>query len=131
MDGSLPIALHTVVIDCPDIRALSGFYLSLLGWEKVFEDEEWVDIRPPGGGVVLGFQQNDAFVPPVWPEQPNAQQQMLHLDFAVAPARMEQSVRHALACGARMAPVQFSTDEWTTMLDPVGHPFCFVAHPEA
>ena len=65
-------------------------------------------------------------MPPVWPEEPGAQQQMAHLDFIVPDREtMPQAVQHALACGAAMAPVQFS-DSWVTLTDPAGHPFCFV-----
>jgi len=122
----LPVRLKTAVLDCPDVRALSDFYARMLGWKVAYsEGDEWIDIAPPRGGTGLGFQKNEDYLPPVWPEEPGAQQQMLHLDFAVAPEQMDAAVAHAIACGARRAPVQFS-DRWTVMIDPVGHPFCFV-----
>ena len=64
-------------------------------------------------------------LPPVWPEEPGAQQQMAHLDFVVQKDEMHQAVAHAVACGAKVAETQFS-DHWTVMIDPEGHPFCFV-----
>lgn len=122
----LPIELNTVVLDCPDVAALSDFYIRLLGWKPSWTlDGQWADIASPSGGVKLGFQKNEDYVPPVWPEAPGAQQQMEHLDFRVAPENRERAVAHALACGAKKAPEQFS-DEWVVLLDPVGHPFCFV-----
>ena len=126
MNGLFPIVLGTVVLDCPDIKALSDFYIRLLGWEKSYADQNWIDIQSPRGGIKLGFQENPDYVPPVWPEEPPGQQQMLHLDFVVSsPEQMEVAVRHAISCGAKKADVQYD-DKWTVMIDPVGHPFCFV-----
>lgn len=75
--------------------------------------------------VKLGFQSDPDYVPPAWPQSPPAQQQMLHLDFAVADEQqMEQAVQHAIDCGATKATQQYSP-LWTVMIDPAGHPFCF------
>ena len=121
------IKLKSIVLDCPDIQALSDFYIRMLGWEKDFVEEgDFLDIHSPSGGVKIAFQTNTDYIPPVWPEQPGAQQQMLHIDFAVQSTEdLECAVIHAIACGAAKAGTQYS-DEWTVMLDPVGHPFCFV-----
>ena len=35
-----------------------------------------------------------------------------------------ETVRRALALGAAKAKVQFGGDEFVTLLDPAGHPFC-------
>ena len=80
----------------------------------------------PLSGVQIASLTNTDYVPPVWPEEPNAQQQMLHIDFAVPSQEdMERAVKHAISCGATKAETQYS-EEWTVMFDPVGHPFCFV-----
>ena len=127
MDKIPVIQLKSIVLDCPDIHALSDFYIRMLGWEKNFQaEEDFLDIRSPLGGVQIAFQTNTDYVPPVWPEEPNAQQQMLHIDFAVPSQEdMERAVKHAISCGATKAETQYS-EEWTVMFDPVGHPFCFV-----
>ena len=57
----------------------------------------------------------------MWPEKPEAQQQMAHLDFAVN--NLEEAVHYAIHCGATIAEEQFS-DSWRVMIDPAGHPFC-------
>lgn len=123
-----PIVLDAVALDCVEIRPLADFYMRLLGW-VVHEDfgEEWMDICPPGGGVKIAFQQNEDYVPPVWPEEAGAQQQMVHLDFAVGNVEeMTRATEHAVACGATLAPVQYGGEKWVTLFDPAGHPFCFV-----
>lgn len=123
-----PIRLDAVVLECRDVTALSDFYLRLLGWQRHYgEAGEWADIVSPVGGVKLAFQRNEDYLPPVWPDEPNAQQQMAHLDFTVRNAEeMRIAVAHALDCGATLTGVQYGEDKWTTLFDPAGHPFCFV-----
>ncbi|WP_312430921.1 VOC family protein [Lacrimispora sp.] len=134
-NGLLPIALDAVVLECRDAAALSDFYIRLLGWRKNHvEENEWTDIISPSGGVRIAFQQNPDYIPPVWPDEPGAQQQMAHLDFTVQnQEQLELAVQHALSCGAVKAGVQYgeavlpeSESLWITLLDPAGHPFCFV-----
>src|SRR3954468_17699727 len=45
------LTVSTVNISAPDARELADFYLRLLGWELVREEDDWVLLRPPGGGV--------------------------------------------------------------------------------
>jgi catechol-2,3-dioxygenase len=127
IEAGPPIEMGTVVLDCHDIEALSAFYMGMLAWERVFTEEgEWIEICSPAGGTKIAFQSNRDYIPPVWPEQPGAQQQMLHIDFAVKDTEhLARAVEHAVACGASIAEHQPS-DQWTVMIDPAGHPFCFV-----
>lgn len=123
-----PLAINAVVLDCKDTVALSDFYIRLLGWNKEpdNEDEEFIGIFSPAGGARILFQQNEDYIPPVWPEEPGRQQQMTHLDFTVRDhEQMELAFNHAVSCGAKKANAQYS-DQWTVMIDPAGHPFCFV-----
>nr|WP_122013056.1 VOC family protein [Maliibacterium massiliense] len=129
--AELKIKAYAFTLDCIDPCALATFYVDLLGWEMPFHDEDWACICPPGTaqGAYPGitFQRNPAYIPPVWPEAPGAQQQMAHLDFAVND--LDAAVQHATACGARIAKEQFS-DGWRVMLDPAGHPFCLCRIPD-
>lgn len=123
--------LDVVVLDCPDPRALAGFYGALLGWEVEGDgDDDWVVLSHPAGGVAperpegrtsLGFQRIDDFVPPTWPG--GAHPQQFHLDFAVQDiAKTEPAV---LALGGRVAAEQPAQDGgFKVYLDPAGHPFC-------
>lgn len=128
MENFLPIALDAVVLNCKDVAVLSDFYIRLLGWKRNYDEgEEWADISSPSGNVKIAFQFNENYVPPVWPEEPNAPQQMAHLDFTVKDGdQMKRAVQHAISCGAVKAKMQYGEDKWTTMIDPAGHPFCFV-----
>ena len=125
MDEKPKIKLYALTVDCKEPYALAQFYAALLGWEIPFYDEDWACVGAPGAaqGAYPGitFQRNPDYQPPVWLEQPGAQQQMAHLDFAVND--LEKAVAHTIACGATVAAEQFSND-WRVMLDPAGHPFC-------
>ena len=125
MNDELKIKMYAFTVDCKDPYALAKFYADLLKWEIPFHDEDWACVGAPetaqGAYPGLTFQRNPAYEPPVWPEEPGAQQQMAHLDFAVND--LEAAVAYAVHCGAKIAAAQFS-DDWTVMLDPAGHPFC-------
>lgn len=118
--------LKTLILECKDLASLSGFYTRLLGWPVVFQTEGFIRIQPPGGTVGLGFQQDEDYIRPVWPTELHRQQIMAHMDFAVANRNeLEEAVKKAEILGAKKAGAQYG-DEWVTMLDPAGHPFCFV-----
>lgn len=125
-EEGVEIKLRTVVLDCPDAGALSDFYSRLLGWSKTVEEPEWVLMRDPAGGTGLSFQSEPLYVRPVWPEEQEKQQKMLHLDFVVND--IEKAKRHALDCGGVLAPEQFLPGV-AVFLDPAGHPFCLFEDP--
>lgn len=125
MGNELKIKMYSFTLDCKDHRELSRFYAALLNWESNVFDEDWASVYPPGARrgsyPCILFQRNPDYKPPVWPEEPEAQQQMAHLDFAVND--LEKAVEYAVQCGATVAAEQFSND-WRVMFDPAGHPFC-------
>lgn len=125
MNTESKIKLYTFTLDCKEPCELANFYAALLKWEVVYSDENYACVGAPGTnqGAYPGltFQRNPEYIPPVWPQEREAQQQMAHIDFAVND--LETSVQHALQCGAVMAGEQFS-EQWKVMLDPSGHPFC-------
>lgn len=123
----IKIHLRTVVVDCPDAKALASFYAQLLGWHFTVEEDNWVLMRSPEPwGTGLSFQSEPDYVPPVWPEEPQEQQKMLHLDFVVED--LEKAVAHAQNCGAVLAPAQF-LEGVRVFFDPAGHPFCLFSDP--
>lgn len=125
MKDEFKIKMYSFTMDCKDQKELAEFYGMLLKWEVMFIDEEWACVYAPGTNQgtypSILFQCNPEYKPPVWPEKPEAQQQMAHLDFAVND--LEKAVQYAIDCGATIADEQFSND-WIVMFDPAGHPFC-------
>ncbi|AMB38916.1 VOC family protein [Arthrobacter sp. TES] len=116
----MAIAKHpSVVIDCPDARALANFYGELLGWEVSNEEGDWMDIRPADGSNCISFQQVDVYQAPVWPGQTIPQQ--MHFDVVVED--LDEAEKAVLALGASKADHQ-PGETFRVFLDPAGHPFC-------
>lgn len=116
------IRLSTVTLGAHDAESLARFYARLLGWELgPVDDETWVAVRNPDGGVGIACQLEETHVPPVWPQNADEQQMQVHLEIQVDD--LQSGLRHALHCGARMAPYQPQSDV-RVCLDPAGHPFC-------
>ena len=123
-----------VALDCPDPAALARFYSAVTGWEidreppdgPPLEDEdgeqsEWVQLRAPGGGATIAFQQVEDYRAPEWPGAEHPQQ--AHIDFDVPD--LDAAEERLLAVGARKHEVQ-PGKTFRVYLDPVGHPFCLV-----
>jgi catechol 2,3-dioxygenase-like lactoylglutathione lyase family enzyme len=115
------LRLATICIDCADADAMADFYGRLLGWEVALREPDWVLMPDPAGGTGLSFQAEAEYREPVWPEQPDGQDKMLHLDIHVDD--LDSAVAHALASGARLAEQQPQAGV-RVLLDPAGHPFC-------
>lgn len=115
------LSLAMVTLGTPDPGRLLRFYQRLLGWQVETEDLDWAVLRPPGGGVRLGFQTEQHHVPPVWPAEQGQQQMTMHLEIEVDD--LGAAARHAVECGATLAAFQPQEDV-RVHLDPDGHPFC-------
>jgi hypothetical protein len=78
-------------------------------------------------GIVFLFDRADDcdYVRPIWPEQPGCQQKQMHFDFQVDDLRA--AVKQAETIGAVKADSQYGGDDFVTMFDPEGHPFCLCA----
>lgn len=121
------IKLKTVILECQDIPQLVSFYTSLLHWQVVYEIETFVGIHSNEDEMGIAFQYDENYIPPIWPAKPGQQQMMAHLDFAVADkSELKEAVEKAIILGAKIADEQYGGEEWITMLDPAGHPLCFV-----
>ena len=118
--------ISATVLGAPDPRALADFYQDLLGWQRVWDEPDWVMLRPSTGKPGLSFQLETEHLPPVWPSGPGDQQMQLHLDIGVDD--LNAACAHAEACGATRAAFQPQADgpdeRVVVFLDPAGHPFC-------
>ncbi|GAA1434309.1 VOC family protein [Microlunatus lacustris] len=120
--GAPRLRLSHVNLGCRDVTALLAFYQRLLGWEVEEASSDWAVLRHPDGGVGLAFQTEAHHVPPVWPpESPADQQMQLHLEIEVDD--LAAASAHAEACGAPAAVFQ-PQDDVRVHVDPAGHPFC-------
>ncbi|MEA4889217.1 MAG: VOC family protein [Clostridiaceae bacterium] len=109
----------SINIDCPDTKKLREFYAALTGWAQDFH---WTALVAENGMVVHFMQCDFDYSPPVWPEEPGKQQKQMHFNFQVDD--LSAAVGKAINLGATRAICQYGGEDFVTMLDPVGHPFC-------
>ncbi|WFE32951.1 VOC family protein [Micromonospora sp. WMMD975] len=115
------LTLTSTVLDAPSAQELAVFYERLLGWSRRDDEADWVFLVPPDGGAGLAFQDEPAYVRPVWPAGPGDPPMMLHLDIKVDD--LVAASAFAVSLGATVADYQ-PQDDVRVHLDPVGHPFC-------
>ncbi len=116
--------MGVTVLDCPDPRALAGFYAGVLGGE-VGGEGDWYELALDGRRT-LAFQEAPGYVAPDWPKAHNGQQ--FHLDFDVPRDRIDEAEREILGLGARLVQDDDGGKRsWRVYLDPAGHPFCLCA----
>ena len=119
------ISFDKVVFDCKNPKALAEFYCKLLGWNIGLEIEQIIIIGSDDCNVDIGFQYNEDYVPPEWPEVSGKQQQMLHLDFAIPHSKLQQWIDYVIELGGRKSDFQYAeAGDSVVMFDPEGHPFC-------
>jgi catechol 2,3-dioxygenase-like lactoylglutathione lyase family enzyme len=121
MTNAHNVRVTAVTLNSPDPPALARFYAQLLGWKIETEEEGWVTLPNPNGGIGLSFHIEDVYTPPTWPSEPGKQIMQMHLEVLVDD--LEAGCAHAQACGAVMAAYQPQEDV-RVHLDPDGHPFC-------
>lgn len=114
------LSLGNIMVDCDDGIKLQKFYSKLLGWETC------VMFTHPAvrssTGIVFLFAEETDYVRPVWPEKHGMQQKQMHFDFQAD--NVAEAVKKAEKLGAVKADEQFGGEDFVTMIDPAGHPFC-------
>ena len=117
--------LMNIVVDCPDADISARFWAAVLGWERVQEDADWVDIADASDGRRrLVFQQIADYRPPGWPDQGPPQQ--LHLDVRVDDLEIAAQRVRALGAVPLGERVVLEDETYRVYADPAGHPFCLV-----
>jgi catechol-2,3-dioxygenase len=111
--------LMGVMLDCPDAKALSGFYSELVGKPITYEGDGMAMIGQDGEHPVL-FQQVESYTPPRWPDPAHPQQ--VHLDVLVDDVQAAEQA--TLAIGATRLPGEGVN--WRVYADPADKPFCLV-----
>jgi catechol 2,3-dioxygenase-like lactoylglutathione lyase family enzyme len=117
-------SLHSLVLDCPDARALARFYELLLGLERVEDTDSWVTIE--GRGQRIAFQSSQMQRPATWGDASVPQQ--IHVDVLVTD--LDQAEAQVIAIGAELLEGSDKPIGYRVYADPAGHPFCLVT-PES
>ena len=115
------ICIGNIAIDCKDAVRLRNFYAELLGWDSCIM-YNFPALRNQLGLMLLFMEADFEYVKPVWPEEIGKQQKQMHFDFQVDD--LLTTVLQAEALGACKSESQFGGNEFITMFDPEGHPFC-------
>ena len=115
---ALNARLSNVVLDCPDPRALAGFYSEVTGWPVVESEDDWASLRD-GDSFELAFQRAPDHQAPRWPDPGSSMQ--YHLDFHIED--IESAEKQVLALGATRFEHQ-PGQTFRVFADPAGHPFC-------
>jgi catechol-2,3-dioxygenase len=113
--------MRSVVLDCPEPRALAEFYRGVIGGDVTSAEDDWVVLSVDG--LRLAFQLAEEFEPPTWPTGERPQQ--FHLDVTVDDVDAVEP--QLLALGATkhaIQPGEAAGDPFRVYLDPAGHPFC-------
>lgn len=118
---STPIALRSVVFDCPDPAALASFYADLLHGQVDLSDPEWCEVHVADLACKLAFQRATAYSAPDWPD---GAPQQLHLDLTVADLAAAGLRATELGAVVLNGPVEEPDSTFVVYADPAGHPFC-------
>ncbi|MEP7763775.1 VOC family protein [Sanguibacter sp. 25GB23B1] len=112
---------ESVVLDAADTETLARFYEQLLGFARMRQDGEWIDLDS-GQGWTLSFQHAPDHRPPRWPDPEHPQQS--HLDLRVDD--IDAAEAQVLALGATRLDKDASDESagFRVYADPAGHPFC-------
>jgi catechol 2,3-dioxygenase-like lactoylglutathione lyase family enzyme len=110
--------LHHLVLDCPEPRALAGFYARLLDQPITYDSDDFVVVSADDRTSGLAFQRADGHRAPTWPS-PEVPQQM-HLDVMV------EDPQGARTDVLRLGATHLDGDVYA---DPAGHPFCLIRRP--
>jgi predicted enzyme related to lactoylglutathione lyase len=116
------------MIDCTNPERARVFYANLMGWEKTIA-HNCPALKTDNGLTILFAKADIPYVPPVWPEEPGEQQKQMHLDFTVDD--VQSAVDKAIRLGAKKAAMQYGDEDFITMLDKEGRPFCLCKRPES
>jgi len=115
------ISIGDISIDCGDPARTREFYARLTGWSAC-ELYGYPALIGDKGLPILFMGCDFPYVPPIWPEEEGKQQKQMHFNFGVDD--LNAAVAEALELGAIKAAAQYGGENYATLLDPEGHPFC-------
>ena len=121
------LTIGDLMIDCTNAERSRNFYADLMDWPKIIA-YDCPALKTDNGLIILFAETDIPYASPVWPEESGEQQKQIHLDFTVDdfPTTVDKATR----LGATKAAAQYGGEEFITMLDPEGRPFCLCRRPE-
>ncbi len=110
--------LTEVIVDAADPDGLARFWAEVLGWDRLEEDPDGVEIGDPGGA-----KPTLVFVPV--PEAKTVKNR-LHLDVNPVGCDQAEELARLLALGAVEVDVGQGEQTWVVLADPEGNEFCLL-----
>lgn len=125
----MEIRYQVVVLDAPDLTAMSDFWSGVFGG-PVDREDDWHMVMDPDGTPRIGIQLAPDHVPPQWPDGDPPQQ--VHQDLWVTD--LQAAHDRVMELGATLLKPADDLDAeegWQVYADPAGHPFCLCWHRTA
>ncbi|MFI7167419.1 VOC family protein [Rhodococcus erythropolis] len=126
------LRIRRMMLDAADHRRLAEFYRRLLdaqyepGSEPGQEVEpRFIDLVEPATGARLGFQVSENSRRPDWPDHRGVPAQG-HLDITVLSGDFDRAIDFAVSLGGCVVSAVERDEGIVVLLDPAGHPFCFL-----
>lgn len=112
--------IAVLAIDAVAPRTVAEFWVSVLGWQVVEENDQGISIAPAdGAGPTIDVL--------TVPERKSVKNR-LHLDLRADGSSAEEEVSRLLDLGAHKVDVGQAPDAtWTVLADPEGNEFCVLS----
>lgn len=109
--------LAMITLDCADPEPVSRFWSELLGWDRIYLDENAAMLQGPSHA--MGFGRVANYTAPSWPNDQGSKQ--FHLDLSTND--IATTAQRCMDLGAHQ-PEEQPGETWLVLIDPAGHPFC-------
>jgi predicted enzyme related to lactoylglutathione lyase len=114
LGGFVALRIFCTTIDCADPAALGAFWGEVLGWKKVFEDDDEVVIEPDDGSAR----------PLLFIKVPDVKQVKNRIHLDLDPDDQSAEVARLEGLGASRVDIGQQDVTWIVMADPEGNEFC-------
>ena len=105
-----------LVIDAHDPARLADFWTTVLGWDRIAEEDREIEIGAPGG------QKPTLLFVPV--DDPRTVKNRVHIDVSPMGCDQATELERLLGLGARRVDIGQGEQTWVVLADPEGNEFC-------
>jgi|SRR5438094_520426 len=107
-----------LVIDAHDPARLADFWTTVLGWDRIAEEDREIEIGAPGG------QKPTLLFVPV--DDPRTVKNRVHIDVSPMGCDQATELERLLGLGARRVDIGQGEQTWIVLADPEGNEFCLL-----
>jgi Glyoxalase-like domain len=115
----MPVQISSLCLDAVEPRAIASFWLAVLGWEVVEDDDTGISLASPNRDFPL------LDILPV-PESKKVKNR-LHLDLRADRSSFNAEIERLEGLGAQRVDIGQGPDvTWVVFADPEGNEFCLL-----